>query len=229
MIEWAQLTSDEIKDLARNLPVMIPLGLIEAHGHHLSVGMDNDSADYFSRRIAEETGVILAPTLYYGYADAMREYPGTIGVTAETLSLVIRDIAVMFCQQGFMKQIYLSGHGGNKLACDLGFVKAWERYPDLKAVYWNYWSAAGFTNIHHADKGETEIAMAVGSVVHMERARDYVVEKPWHLVHSRYQSNPESGGINGKPTQADPEEGERMREEIVRKVSELVRIAIRDS
>ena len=229
MIEWVCLTSDEIKDLDRILPVMIPLGLIEAHGHHLSVGLDNDTAGYFSRRIADETGIILAPLIAYGYADAMREYPGTIGVTVETLSYVIRDIALMFCQQGFRKQIYLSGHGANKMAVDLGIIKVWERYPDLKAVYWNYWTAAGFTNIHHADKGETEIAMAVGSTVHRERARDYLFEKPWHMVNSRYPYNPHSGGINGRPTQADPQEGERMREEIVRKVSELVRIAINDA
>lgn len=226
MIEWSRLTSDEVKTLDRNLPVLIPLGLIEAHGHHLNVGLDNDTADYFSRRVAEAAGVILAPTIYYGYADAMREYPGTIGVSVETLSCVIHDIAVMFCQQGFKKQIYLSGHGANKLACELGFTKAWSSYPDLKPAYWNYWSEAGFTQIHHADKSETEIAMAIGSTVYMDRAVDYKFEKPWHLVNSRYQYQPESGGINGFPTQADPAEGERMRDEIVLRISEKVKGAI---
>lgn len=228
MIEWVRLTSDEIQSLDRSLPVIIPVGLVEAHGHHLSTGLDNEAADFFSRRIAEATGVILAPAIYYGFADAMREYPGTIGVTAETLSLVIRDIAVMFCQQGFKKQIYLSGHGANKLACELGFHKTWERFPDLKPVYWNYWSEAGFTKIHHADKGETEIALAIGSTVYMDRARNYTFEKPWHLVNSRYQYQPETGGINGFPTTADRAEGERMREEIVLKLSEKVRAAIDD-
>jgi creatinine amidohydrolase len=228
MIQWICLTSDEVKSLDRSLPVIIPLGLIEAHGHHLSVGLDNETADYFSYHIAEATGAILAPTIYYGFADAMREYPGTIGVTAETLSLVIRDIAIMFCQQGFKKQIYLSGHGANQLACNLGFYKAWERYPDLKPAYWNYWSEAGYTKIHHADKGETEIAMAIGSTVYMERARDYTFEKPWHLVNSRYQYQPETGGINGFPTTADCAEGERMRDEIVLKLSEKVRQAINE-
>jgi len=228
MIQWMCLTSDEIKSIDRNLPVIIPLGLIEAHGHHLTVGLDNETADYFSYRIAEATGAILAPTIYYGFADAMREYPGTIGVTVETLSLVIRDIAVMFCQQGFKKQIYLSGHGANQLACNLGFYKVWERYPDLKPVYWNYWSEAGFTNIHHADKGETEIAMAIGSTVYMDRARDYTFEKPWHLVNSRYQYQPETGGINGFPSTADHAEGERMRDEIVLRLSEKVRQAIKE-
>ncbi|MDR3573204.1 MAG: creatininase family protein [Anaerolineaceae bacterium] len=227
MIEWISLTSDEVKTLDRSLPVIIPLGLIEAHGHHLAVGLDNEAADYFSSRVAEASGAILAPTIYYGFADAMREYPGTIGVTVETLSLVIRDIAVMFCQQGFKKQIYLSGHGANQIACELGFHKVWERYPDLKPVYWNYWTEAGFTKIHHADKGETEIAMAIGSTVYMERARDYTFEKPWHLVNSRFQFQPESGGINGYPTTADPAEGERMRDEIVLRLSEKVRQAIR--
>ena len=228
MIQWACLTSDEVKSLDRSLPVIIPLGLIEAHGHHLSVGLDNDTADYFSRRIAEATGVILAPTIYYGFADSMREYSGTIGVTVETMSLVIRDIAVMFCQQGFKKQIYLSGHGANRLACELGFYKAWESFPDLKPVYWNYWSEAGFSKIHHADKGETEIALAIGSTVHMDRARDYTFEKPWHLVNSRYRYQPETGGINGFPTMADSAEGERMCEEIVLRISEKVREAIED-
>ena len=226
MIEWSRLTSDEVKTLDRNLPVIIPLGLIEAHGHHLSVGLDNDSADYFSRCLAEATGVILAPTIYYGYADAMREYPGTIGVSVETLSWVIHDIAVMFCQQGFKKQIYLSGHGASKLAYEIGFTKAWSRCPDLKPAYWNYWSEAGFTQIHHADKGETEIAMAIGSTVYMDRARDYKFDKPWHLVASRYQYQPESGGINGFPTQADPVEGQQMRDEIVLRLSAKVKEAI---
>lgn len=228
MIEWVSLTSDEIQSLDRNLPVIIPLGLVEAHGHHLTTGLDNDAADFFSRRIAAATGAILAPAILYGFADAMREYPGTIGVTAETLSLVIRDIAMMFCQQGFKKQIYLSGHGANKLGCELGFHKTWERFPDLKPVYWNYWSEAGFTTIHHADKGETEIALAIGSTVYMDRARNYTFEKPWHLVNSRYQFQPETGGINGSPTTADQAEGERMREEIVLKLSEKVRAAIND-
>jgi creatinine amidohydrolase len=228
MIQWSDLTSDEIKLLDRSLPVIIPLGLIEAHGHHLAVGLDNETADYFSQRIAEASGAILAPTIYYGFADAMREYPGTIGVTVETLSLVVRDIAVMFCQQGFKKQIYLSGHGANQIACDLGFYKAWERCPDLKPVYWNYWTEAGFTKIHHADKGETEIAMAIGSTVYMERAHDYTFEKPWHLVNSRYQFQPETGGINGFPTTAEPAEGERIRDEIVLRLSEKVRQASKE-
>ncbi len=228
MIEWAQLTSDEIKTTDRNLPVIIPVGLIEAHGHHLPLGLDNETAEFFSRKTAAAAGAILAPPIYYGFADAMREYPGTIGVTVETLSLVVRDITMMFYRHGFKKQIYFSGHGGNKIACELGFYKAWEVHPDLKLAYWNWWTEAGFNRIHHADKGETEIALAIGSAVHMELARDYTFEKPWHMVYSRYQYQPETGGINGFPTQADQAAGEQMRDQVIALLTERLKGIIAD-
>ena len=115
MLEWTKLTGDELAAVDRSLPVIVPLGLVEAHGSHLTLGLDIDTANYFARAGAEQTGAILAPMLAYGFADAMREYQGTVGVTAETLALVVRDIAEQFCYHGFRKQIYLSGHGANKL------------------------------------------------------------------------------------------------------------------
>jgi creatinine amidohydrolase len=228
MIEWVQLTNEDVLQLNRCLPVIIPLGLVEAHGPHLTLGLDIDTATYFARRLAAETGAVLAPVVAYGFADAMREYPGTVGVTADTLSLVVRDISSMFCYHGFKKQIYLSGHGANKLPCELGFYKVWERYTDFKPVYWNWWSEAGFHQIHHGDKGETEAAMAVGSPVYMERVRDFTFAKPWHLVNSRFALQPDSGGVNGRPSAADPAEGERLRETVVSVLAEKVRQAIAD-
>lgn len=228
MLEWTQLTGDELAAVDRNLPVIVPLGLVEAHGSHLTLGLDIDTAGYFARAVAQQTGAILAPMLAYGFADAMREYPGTVGVTAETLALVVRDIAEMFCFHGFRKQIYLSGHGANKLGCELGFQQVWRRYPDFKPAYWNYWTEAGLTSIHHADKGETEIAMAVRSPVYMDRVRDWSYPKPWHQVNSRFAVQPESGGVNGAPSKADPAEGERMVAQIVAALVAKTQIAIAD-
>ncbi len=228
MLAWTQLTGDELSAVDRQLAVIVPLGLVEAHGSHLTLGLDIDTADYFARVVAELTGAILAPLLPYGFADAMREYPGTVGVRAETLALVVRDIAEQFCYHGFLKQIYLSGHGANKLGCELGFQQVWQRYADFKPAYWNYWTEAGLTSIHHADKGETEIAMAVGSPVYMERARDWTFQKPWHQVNSRFAYQPDSGGVNGTPSAADPAEGERMCEQIVAALVKKTEAAIED-
>lgn len=228
MVEWSKLTNEEVLGLNKQLPVIIPIGLVEAHGPHLTLGLDMDTAEYFSRQVAEQTGAILAPQIFYGFADAMKEYPGTIGVTAETLSYVVRDISAMFCYHGFMKQIYLSGHGANKLGCELGFYKVWEKHPDFKPAYWNWWTEVGINGIHHADKGETEAAMAVGSTVYMDRVQDYTFKKPWHMVRSRFAYEAESGGINGYPSKADPAAGEAMKEQVIRVLSEKVKLAMVD-
>lgn len=226
MKEWSQLTSDEVAALDRTLPIIIPLGLIEAHGPHLATSVDMDTAAYFARRIAENTGVILLPLLPYGFADEMAEYVGTLGVRADTMAAVITDLSCHLCMHGFKRQIFLSGHGANKLPTELAFFRVWEKHPDLQVVYWNYWTEAGFTKIAHADKVETEIALAVGTKSHMERAIDFKVNKPWHRLRSRHALNPLSGGINGEPTKADLKEGERVRDEIVRILSDKVQSII---
>jgi creatinine amidohydrolase len=226
MIEWVKLTSEEIPAIDKRLPVIIPLGLVEAHGPHLPLSVDIDCGEYFARRIASEAGAILAPMLPYGFADEMREYPGTVGVTAETLALVITDLAEMFCFHGFTRQIFFSGHGGNQRPVEMAFYRVWKNYRDFKPVYWNYWSAANFNNVHHADKEETEIALAVGIPAKLDLARDSNVNKPWHRIRSRFAIDPASGGVNGKPSLADPKNGERVRDEIVRVLVSKVRAII---
>jgi len=72
-------------------------------------------------------------------------------------------------------------------------------------------------------------AKGVGSPVYMERVRDYSFQKPWHLVNSRFAVQPESGGVNGQPSTAEPAEGERLREQVVVALAKKVYQAIEDS
>ncbi|MEI6350691.1 MAG: creatininase family protein [Verrucomicrobiota bacterium] len=222
MREWNCLTSIEIAALDRRLPLIIPVGLVEAHGAHLPVSVDVATAEYFSRKIAENTGAILMPGITFGFADEMAGYPGTLGVRAETLMAVVEDLSSALCQQGFSRQIFLSGHGANKPVVELAFWKIWKKHPELRAVCWNYWTEAGLTTIHHADKGETEIAIAVGLPAQMEKAQTFHVKKPWYKIRSRSELDPLSGGVNGDPTQASAEEGAQMRDQVIRILSEKV-------
>jgi creatinine amidohydrolase len=225
MIEWLTSTSEEIAVADKRLPVIIPLGLVEAHGPHLPLSVDIACAEYFARRAAQESGAILAPALAYGFADEMREYPGTVGLTADTLSHIITDLSEMFCFHGFTRQIFLSGHGANQMPVEMGIHQAWKNYPGMRAVYWNYWSNLDY-KVHHADKVETEIALAVGITVKMELVRDSEVNKPWYRIRSRFELDPKSGGVNGRPSLASRDAGERVREEIARMLADKVRKVI---
>ena len=222
MIEWQRLTNPEVDALDRRIPVLVPIGLIEAHGPHLSLGVDIDTAEYFSRAIAERTGAILAPGLPYGFADEMREYPGTLGLSHDTFATVIAELGGMFCLHGFQRLIFLSGHGANKGPCEAAFWRIWERYPDARLACWNWWTEAGIGGIHHADKGETEVAAVTGAVHHPERAQDFRIDKPWYKLRSRHALNPDSGGINGEPTRADLDLGRQNRDRTVEVLSARV-------
>jgi creatinine amidohydrolase len=220
MIEWKHLTCDEIAALDRRLPVVIPVGLVEAHGPHLAVSVDCDTAEYFSRRLAAATGCILAPALPYGFADEMAGYPGTVGLTVDTAVAVFADLAAHFCQHGFKNLLFLSGHGANQVAFNVAVQRLWQAHPDARVAYWNYWTEAGFTKIAHADRGETEIALAVGTRARMELAQDFTVVKPWYRIRSRAEICPGTGGINGEPSQANHEAGARVCDEIAARLAE---------
>ena len=223
MKKWVSMTSDEVAALDRRLPVIIPVGLVEAHGPHMPTSVDVAAAEYFAERLAKDSGAILAQGIAYGFADEMAGYPGTLGVRAETLMAVVEDLSNALCRHGFANQIFLSGHGANKAVVELAFWRIWQTHPNLRAVCWNYWTEAGLTSIHHADKGETEIAMAAGIPVKMELAREFKVVKPWYKIRSRALLDPSSGGVNGNPALADAAVGESMREQVATKLAEKVR------
>jgi creatinine amidohydrolase len=209
MHEWSKLTDREIDALDREIPVILPVGLIEAHGAHLESGFDTYSAEYFARRLCEETGAILLPAIPYGFADTNWEYTSTLGVKAETLGMVIGDLCMLLCHHGFKKIIVLSGHGGNGVGATLGFQRAFEKYPDMQPAHWCYFLTANVP-MSHADEKETALAIAIGGVVHMDRAEDFVFKKPWHEAYSRKTFAPDSGGMNGKATLATREMGEEI-------------------
>ncbi len=227
-IELRHLTSEEIEGLDRRLPVILPIGIVEAHGPHLSVSVDMDTADYFARAITDQTGAILAPSFNYGFADEMREYPGTFGLRPHTLSAAMSDLIENFCFHGFDRIILLSGHGANKMPCEMAFWKVWETYPNARLAYWNWWTEAGIQGIHHADDGETQVAAVVGSRYYPERAVDFKIDKPWYKLRSRHAINPRSGGINGAPTKTDLAKGEEARKQVIEVLSARVRKIIDD-
>jgi creatinine amidohydrolase len=202
MLEWARLTDEELDRLDRELPVVVPIGLVEAHGPALPLGLDLDSAEHFARQACAAAGAILMPPIAYGYRHETRDYPGTVGVRPETLMAMVSDLCESICAHGFRKIVFIAGDGASVAPVELGFARAWERYPDLKPACWAWWKAADLT-IHHADEIETAFALLIGSTVHLDRARDATFDKPWHLVYSRRSLAPNTGGVNGRPSRAD--------------------------
>jgi len=74
--------------IKENVPVILPLGVLEYHGEHLAVGMDTLAVARILEILEREADVIILPPFYYGassYAVEAPEGNGSIHVSAEKL------------------------------------------------------------------------------------------------------------------------------------------------
>lgn len=96
--------------------IIVPLGSIEQHGHHLPLGTDFIYANEAAKLIAQYTDVIVAPVLMGGISAHHMGFPGTITISPETFQKVIFESCECLIKHGIRKIMFLNGHGGNAVA-----------------------------------------------------------------------------------------------------------------
>ena len=63
---YVELRPDDLAEYVAAAPIAIwPLGMIEHHGWHLPVGYDGLKAERLCVRIAEKSGGIMLPTMWW--------------------------------------------------------------------------------------------------------------------------------------------------------------------
>jgi len=108
-ILWAEMTREDLKAaLGQDPVVIVPVGAIEQHGPHLPVDTDaNGVYELAVRAATAQSGVIVAPPIWWGYSHNHRAWPGLITLSSETLIQVVQDICLSIHQQGFRRIIVL--------------------------------------------------------------------------------------------------------------------------
>jgi len=114
-----------------NLPVVLPLGVLEYHGEHMAVGMDTLAVVKMLELIEQELEVVILPPFYYGaasYAVAPPDGTGTLHVGAEALIPLAREMFRGLLRIGF-RNIHLFIHHqtenfGAGMPTDLAFKLA---------------------------------------------------------------------------------------------------------
>jgi creatinine amidohydrolase len=106
-----EMTTDEVAaGLKTSQTVIIPYGVLEAHGPHLPLSTDTIQAYDAAKRAAKLTPVFVAAPVPYGICRSLAGHPGTIGITGETLRGLTRDIVQSMYELGFRNFILYSGH-----------------------------------------------------------------------------------------------------------------------
>jgi creatinine amidohydrolase len=126
--------------------LIIPVGAVEQHGPHLPLGTDALVGAELARRVAERQGAVVAPAICYAARSSPRSggggrsFPGSTGVTAQTLIAVVRDLTSEFFRTGFTRLAYLNAHYENSSLVYEALTEAIEPYQDTcKAVMINWW------------------------------------------------------------------------------------------
>jgi creatinine amidohydrolase len=95
----------QIRDaIDANLPVVLPLGVLEYHGEHLAVGLDTLVVIRMLELLEGEIEMVLLPPFYYGassYAVEPPERNGSLQVDGDRLYSLARDMFTGLLRIGF--------------------------------------------------------------------------------------------------------------------------------
>jgi creatinine amidohydrolase len=100
-------------DLTHRPMLVVPLGSVEQHGHHLPLATDTVVAGAVAEAAAGELdGALLAPALAYGASGEHEGFPGTISLGTEALTGLLVEYGRSACRWAG-KVLLVNGHGGN--------------------------------------------------------------------------------------------------------------------
>ncbi len=115
-------TWKELGERVQQQPVVVlPIGSVEDHGHHLPLDTDN----FLIWSICEEAAkradgeILLLPLIPYGFETHHMDFTGTIDIRQEHLLRFVLDVTKSVAHHGFERILIADGHGSNMPILDL--------------------------------------------------------------------------------------------------------------
>jgi len=229
-----EMTTDEVEAALQTCrSVIIPFGVMEAHGPHLPLATDTIQAYDAAKRAAKLTPVFVAAPVPYGICRSLAGHPGTIGVSGDTVRSLTRDILQSMYDAGWRNFILYSGHASalQMAALEEAGEAALKTCPEANvAIVLEYdvirQRMAGLVETPgdmHAGEIETSRLMAARPELvrtdKLPEASDRESPKPL-LVRDVRRYWPSS--VLGAPRKATPEKGEQLSQIVAEYLAELV-------
>lgn len=236
------LTWTQIRDLPdkKNTIIIQPIGAIEQHGPHLPLAVDSAiNMGVLGKALSYLDVSIPAyslPCLYYGKSNEHCNFPGTISLSAQTLLMILGEIADSLYAAGFRKWIVLNSHGGQPQVLEIAARDIHQKYPDFLIFPLFLWKVPDIAKelltplelelgIHAGDAETSVMLSLLPEQVKMEQAvREYPQNLPENSVLSMEGNLPfawlthelTQSGIMGDATTATQEKGDRLVESLAR-------------
>ncbi len=248
--DFSALTWAEVAALpnAGHTVLVLPIGAIEQHGHHLPLKVDGAIAsEILNRALTRLDPSIPAyalPLLPYGKSNEHLGFPGTISLSAQTLLATVMEIGESVYRAGFRRLVIMNGHGGQPQVLEIAATDLRVKFPDFYTFAWFVWRGAprykrfltereGREGLH-GGAAETSLMLALDS--------DAVRESRAMAEYPKLAGDAGTGaigvkgptaaawrtedlshtGVIGDPTGASLEIGEKLLEELVSGWVELI-------
>jgi len=162
--------------LERDDRVVVITGACEQHSG-LSLLADVSIPLAVAREACKHERVLIAPPLPYGISPYFGAYPGTLSLSVEIFTAVVRELIEGLLAQGFRRILVSNGHGGNTGALHTLLTELGNVYPDARLALFHWWrhpmvdavaQEAGLPQ-HHANWSENFRFTRVGPVPEGEK------------------------------------------------------------
>ena len=228
--------SYEVKEkIQKSQIAILPIGAVEAHGPHLPLGTDNILAEKLSERVAEKTGAFVLPTMPYGQVWSLKNFPGSINISNESLIALLVDMGTSLYEQGFRIFVMINGHLGNAVALKEAARKLYSKFSDFRVLYLFYPGTRQVTEevretqsshaaYFHACEIETsymlylaeeyvDMSKAIADIPHIPMSAD-VTPTPWEEF--------TSSAVLGDATVATKEKGRKIIDVAIENMVKLI-------
>lgn len=211
--------------------VVIPIGAgCKEHGLHLPNNADQIQVEYFAAKLAEQSDILIMPTVTYNYYPVFVHYPGSASLSADVSAQTFVQMCEMWYQQG-ARSFYFLNYGVSTNTP----LKEAQQILRTKNIEMRFTDLSLFEKMlrelpedqrpkqeggTHADEVETGIMLAINpSLVNMKLAQKdfdnqpgpFYPVKPAVGTRGRYSPT----GAWGDPTLATAERGKVFLEKMI--------------
>jgi creatinine amidohydrolase len=244
MNSFEKLHTENIRTLAKDAILLLPVAGVEQHGPHLPLTVDTEIPVRIGAMLAEGVNLILAPAITYGARSLPQSgggygFPGTINVRDSVLTEYLKDVIAGYIASGFRSIVILNGHYENE-----GFIfEAIElcreegKLEGTKIIATGWWSlvpdalldnlfGGRFPGWHteHASVCETSLMLHFrGDLVGNARVDNTTPPRAGIYLYPTDSSKTSNRGVLGSSSPATAEIGRVLCEEVCSRLVALIR------
>lgn len=114
-MQWEELTGDRFAEAVRECQgvCLLPLSVLERHGHHLPLGTDMYIGHEICRRAAAAEPAVVFPNYIFTQIPEARHLAGTVAIDPDLMLSLLDNVCREIARNGLKKIVLVNAHGGN--------------------------------------------------------------------------------------------------------------------